>query len=379
MSSIFQTRLMHWKKQWPTVLFWLLFPIIAASIIVHATEVVQEESKIPVGVAMEEKTPLALDLLQSLKETPLLRIYETTQEEGLLLLERHELDSVFIIQEGYAEQVQSGSRNRLITSYQSDLSFAYTPVREMMISYVQQDTARTKAANTVDNLSERYNPKQRWTQEEVAEKSKQIEADENLLHTTFSFSGEDEKAEMGGNDVTIWNIWGLWAVFSVLSTLLLFDWVIKEQRPSLRSRFAFIRMPFKAYLLQNVLLYTVLLFGIDLVAVLTFYLLHDEQMSISFIGTLLIYRFTLITGSFVLALAFQHLYQYYSISFALTLVIAITSGAIIPVDGITNYFEWLEYMNPLEPFLSGSSVNLWLFLSLIIILLWYVRREKTNA
>ncbi|UJL45018.1 ABC transporter permease [Virgibacillus sp. NKC19-16] len=379
MTSIFQTRLLHWKKQWTALLFWLLLPIIATNVIIHATDVVQGESKIPVGIVIEEETPLAMALLQSMKETPLLRIYETTEENGLLLLERHELDSVFVIEEEYAEQVRSGSRNQLITGYQSDLSFAYTPVREMIISYVQQDTARTKAANTVDDLSERYNPNQQWTWEDIIEKSKQIETDENLLRTTFSFSVGDENAENDEHDVTVWTTWGLWAVFSVLSTLLLFDWVIKEGRSSLISRFAFIRIPFKDYLLQNVLLYTVLLFLMDLTAALVFYFLHDEQISLSFIGALLIYRFTLNTGTFLLALVFKNLYLYYSVSFAITLIIAITSGAVIPVDGITNYFEWLEFMNPLEPFLSGNSVNVWLFLFLIVILIWYLRREKSNA
>ncbi|WP_373893015.1 ABC transporter permease [Virgibacillus sp. CBA3643] len=379
MITIFQTRLIHWKKQWTALLFWLLLPVIATSVIIHTSDVVQEESKIPIGIVMEEETPLAMDLLQSMKKTPLLRIYEPTQEDGLLQLERHELDSVFIIQEGYEEQVRSGSRNRLITGYQSDISFAYTPVREMIISYVQQDTARTKAANTVHGLSETYNSNQQWTWEEITEKSKEIETDENLLHTTFSFSGEDENRETDEHAVTVWNTWGLWAVFSVLSTLLLFDWVIKERRSSLISRFAFIRIPFKNYLLQNVFIYTVLLFAIDLAAALTFYLLHDEQVNLSFIGALFSFRFTLITGSFLLALLFQNLYLYYSVSFAITLIIAITSGAVIPVDGITDRIKWLEYMNPLAPFLSGNSANLSLFLFLFFILIWYLRRENSNA
>src|SRR5699024_9526077 len=163
----------------------------------------QEDTKVPVGIVLEEKSDSAIKLLDSMKKTPLIRVYETTKKDTLHKLKKHDLDSVFIIQDGNEEQIRQDSRNRLITSYQSDLSFAYSTVKEMVVSYVQQETGRSKAAHIVMELSEQYNSKKQWTWEEITDKSKIVQEEENLLNTDFSFSGTEKK--VADNDFTIWN------------------------------------------------------------------------------------------------------------------------------------------------------------------------------
>ncbi|MEC5421983.1 ABC transporter permease [Virgibacillus sp. C22-A2] len=370
------TRFIHWKKQWITMLFWLILPIFGTVSIINVTTAIQEDSKVPVGIVVEDETLLAANLVESIRQTPLIRVDETTEEDALHKLEKHELDSVFIIRNGYEEQVKRGSRNRLITSYKSDLSLAYTPVSEMIISFAQKDTGRSKAAFTVKNLSEEYNPHLQWTWDEVVEKSRQIEAEENLLRTTFNFLHTDS---IDQDEVTVWKTWGLYAVFSILSTLLLFDWFIKESRSGLRSRFMFTRISFKRYSLENTLFYTVLLFLFDLLAAGVFAFYLGEPVNLQLIGALLSLRLTLNTGALIVAMQFNNLQLFYSVSFALTLLIAISSGAILPVDGITNRFTWLELVNPILPFLSGKISNLWLYLFIMLISIWFVRRDKSDA
>ncbi|WP_327605557.1 ABC transporter permease [Virgibacillus tibetensis] len=376
MMNSLLTRFIHWKKQWITMLFWLILPIFGTVSIINVTTAIQEDSKVPVGIVVEDETLLAANLVESIRQTPLIRVDETTEEDALHKLEKHELDSVFIIRNGYEEQVKRGSRNRLITSYKSDLSLAYTPVSEMIISFAQKDTGRSKAAFTVKNLSEEYNPHLQWTWDEVVEKSRQIEAEENLLRTTFNFLHTDS---IDQDEVTVWKTWGLYAVFSILSTLLLFDWFIKESRSGLRSRFMFTRISFKRYSLENTLFYTVLLFLFDLLAAGVFAFYLGEPVNLQLIGALLSLRLTLNTGALIVAMQFNNLQLFYSVSFALTLLIAISSGAILPVDGITNRFTWLELVNPILPFLSGKISNLWLYLFIMLISIWFVRRDKSDA
>ncbi|PAV30428.1 hypothetical protein CIL05_08120 [Virgibacillus profundi] len=377
MINILQTRLIHWKKQIFTLLFWLLLPIVTTILVTNVTSAIQDDSKVPVGIVLEENTPLAKDLVTSIKQTPFIRVYETTEEDALLKIEQHELDSAFVIKAGYDEQVRKGSRNRLITSFQSDLSFAFTPVSEMIISYVQQDTGRSKAAFTVKNLSDNAGLSKQWTWEEVVAKSKEIEAKENLLHTTFTFA--DSGQENDGKGITIWKPWGLWAVFSILSTLLLFDWLIKENRSSLAPRFTFIRITFKNYMVINALFYTILLFIFDLIAAGAFFLFLEEPFNLHSIGVILSYRLMLNAGAFLLALCFKNVYLFYSVSFVITLLVAITSGAILPIDGIIQSYQWLEYLNPLATFLSNKISVIWLIIFSFIIGLWHVRKEKSHA
>ena len=376
MINIMQTRFIHWKKQILPLLFWLLMPIIAVIALIHITNAIQEDSKVPVGLVIEEDTPLANELVASIKQTPFIRVYETTEEDAVLKLEQHKLDSAFIIKAGYGENVRKASRNRLITGYQSDLSFAYTPVSEMIISYVQQATGRSKAAHTVGALSDQYLPDAQWSWQEITSKSKEVEAKESLLHTTFSFSDSVNSDE--NTEVTALNTWGLWAVFSLLSTLLLFDWIIKENRTNLLPRFPFIRHSLKNYFIINAFFYTILLFLFDLIAAASFHFFLDEA-SAGNIWVLLSYRLMLSTGAFLLALCIKSVHLYYSVSFASTLFLGILSGAVIPADGLIQKFPWLEYVNPLAAFISGNNSSLSLALLLLILAVWYIRKEKFHA
>ncbi|WP_087971860.1 ABC transporter permease [Oceanobacillus rekensis] len=377
MKPIIQTRLIHWKKQWPSLIFWLVLPLIATLFIINMTSIVQEDSKIPIGIVMEENTPMANNLLKSIKASPLIRVYDLSESEAKQLIESHELDSAFVIESGYQQQIKDGNRNRLITGYQSDLSFAYTPVSEMIISYVQQDTGKAKAAHTIMNVAENIDPDTRYSFDEIINKIQEVQSQENLIRTNFSFSNmveNDHKEEL-----TVWNIWGLWAIFSILSTLLLSDWIIKEKYSGILPRFAFIRFSFKSYLIQNVFLYSSILFIFDSLAALGFHYFLNEPVSLKLVGAIIAFRITCSAGAFLLALLFKHIYLFYNVSFTLVLWITITSGAIFPIERLTDRFPWLTYLNPLHPFLNQEFWGLWMIIFIVIIGIWFAKGEKLNA
>jgi ABC-2 type transport system permease protein len=370
-------RLLHWKKQPFTLLFWLLFPIIATIGILYITGNVQEDSEIPVGMVMEENSELASELVNKIRQTPFIRAEVMEEREALLALEAHELDSVFIIREGYQEQIENGSRNRLLMSYRSDLSFAYTPVSEMVISYVQQDAGRSKAAHTVMELNEIHQQGSRWAREEIIAKSKEVEAEENLLQSAFSFHGTP--ADSADEDALIFDVWGLWSVFTMLAALLLFDWLIKERSSNLYPRFIFLRISFKLYLILNTFIYTLLFLVFDFVALLVFHLFMGEDISWYFLFVLTTYRFMLNGGVFLFSLLFRNVSLYYTVSFAITLFVGIISGAVLPQEGLMERFPWMELLNPFSSFLHGELSLVWLLIFLLFISLWFVRKEHRYA
>src|SRR5690625_7077636 len=104
MKDILQTRLIHWKKQWLHLLFWFIFPIITTILIITATNAIQDETKVPVGIVLGENTQLAENLFESIKENPLIRVYELNESEAIDQLNKHELDSVFVIKKGYEDK-----------------------------------------------------------------------------------------------------------------------------------------------------------------------------------------------------------------------------------------------------------------------------------
>ena len=368
MIDIIQTRIIHWKKEWMSLLFWLVFPILLTLLLITIVNDIQTDTKVPIGIVMEEETPLAIELYESIEANPLVRVYKLDEIEATYKLGKHELDSVFVIRKGYESNVRKNSRHRLILSYKSDLSLAYIPVSEMIVSYVQQDTGRSKAASVIKQLSEQYKTDQYWTWDEIIERSKIIQTEQSLLHTTFAFTNPDNLES--DHDFTIFKTWSLWAIFALLATLLLSDWVIKEKRSSIRPRFAFMSISFKSYLLQNLVVMTVLLYLFDLLAMVIFYFYLTEPITLSLFSTLFFYRLTISSGAFLLALVFKNSHLYFSTSFALTLLIAIMSGAILPIEGIIKRFPWMETSH--------------LFYALLVIFIlsigiWYARKEKLNA
>lgn len=377
MKVILQTRLIHWKKQWFHLLFWLAFPMIATIVVMMITNAIQNDTKIPVGIVLEDKTALAEDLYESIQKNPLIRVYRLQETEAMDQLNKHELDSVFVIKRGYEDKINRGSRNRLIIGYHSDLSFAYMPVKEMILSYAQQDAARSKATFVVHQLSEQFTAQQRWTVDEILEKSKQIQIDQQLLHTNFSFLDKS----LGNNEdgFTLFHTWNIWALFTLLATLLLFDWLIKERNPSIKPRFTFMSMSFKSYLTKNLCLYIGLLFTFDIVTIFSFRYFLNEQFTLSLFGVIFCYRILISLGAFLLALLINNLFLFYGSSFLITLITAIISGALIPIDGLLKRFPWLEWFNPLHAFLSMKYMNIWLFIFIILIIVWYVRKEKHHA
>lgn len=372
MKSIIETRFIHWKKHWPSLLIWLLIPIIATIGITKATDVITDDSNVPVGIVLEEDSDAATGLVDEIKTTPFIRVVELDEDAALYQLKKHELDSVFVIRDGYEKEIRNDNRNRLLTSYRSDLSFAYTPVKEMIISYVQQETGRSKAAHVVQELVRHYQPNKQWTWDEIVAKAKYIQTDEDLLNTTFSFAGTKAASQ---DDVSLFSIWGLWAIFSMLSTLLLFDWVIHEKHSSVRPRFAFMRFSFKHYLVYHFLLYTGLLVIMDFFSVTLFHVMFHENISL---WSLICFRLILNLAAFLLANQFKYSFLYYTVSFAITLFAAIGSGAILP-NGIAAKWPWTETFNPIQPFLTGEMVNLSSIIIIILAIIWYAQKEKNHA
>lgn len=376
MRAIIHTRFLHWKQAPFHVIFWLLFPIIVVVSLQYVLANFEEDTKIPVGIVVADQTNTAFELVEKIEETPFIRVYQLDEETALNQLEKHELDSVFVINEGYEEQLNRGVRNRLIISYQSDLSFAYTSVSEMIASMVQADTGRIKTAYTVLQIEKQLTNNQNWTTEEIIATSKEIETEQNLLSAHFRYQGQ---ADGGKNQSLFFNPWGLWGLFTCLATFFLFGWLVKENHSSVGMRFVFIRFPFKTYALLNLTLHTLILLLMDAITLVIFNSFIETSIDASRIAATISFRFVINGLAFLFALKMKQIVTYYSLSLIVTLMLALTSGAIIPMDGLTNRYPLLNDVHPVIPFLNGSFHNFWLYIVGVFIFIWYVRKDEAYA
>ncbi|WP_047985047.1 ABC transporter permease [Ornithinibacillus californiensis] len=377
MMDILYTRLLLWKKKSISMLVWLLLPIVGTILFITSANAIQEDSKVPVGIVLEEETALANELVDSIIASELVFLHVLSNDRALYELEKHELDSVFIIHEGFEDAVLSGKRNNIISSYRTELSFAYSPIKEMIVSLVQEETGRAKAANYILAMYERYGGTDPWTWDEITEQSKQKQIDENLLNTAFAYSSGKQADD--NPSLLSWNAWGIWAILSLLSTLFLSDWIIREKNLAVSTRYTFIKKSLFSYYSQVIILYVLLIFLFDLLAVAAFTIFLDETISLSFVFVILSFRIMLCMLSISIANLFQRISSYYGISIIIVLLLAIISGIVIPISGFIPQHSLMNFINPLHAFISGNMTIMWNEIGLVSITLALLRKEISNA
>ena len=183
-------------------------------------------------VVVEEKSEMAPVLLKISPVPNLLQIHFLQLDDALHKLEQHELDSVFVIREGYEDNILANRRNQLIEAYSSNRSFAYRAVVETITSFAQQDASRTKAAFVIKQLFKDHGMDNDWSYSEIIANSQKRQQSEALLQSSFSFYTQEDVVESQSGPLL--TVWGVWTLFAILTTFFLFDWVIQDNRPAMR-------------------------------------------------------------------------------------------------------------------------------------------------
>lgn len=372
MTTILSTRWMRWRKEWKSLLCWLLLPIVVTVLLMKSVGVWQEEMTVPIGLVVGEQTELVQQLVADIENVDLLHIYYLELHDALHKLEQHELDSVFVIREGYADNILGGRRNQLIEAYSSNRSYAYQTVVETITSFAQQDAARSKAAFVVKQLFKDANMEDEWNYLEIIESGRERQQNEALLKSTFSYLDTD--SEGAEQPLSIVSVWGVWSLFVIMTVFFLFDWVVKENRPVIRSRWQFTTLSFEQYAWGTFLLYTLLLVVMDLFAAVIFSTLFDEKNAIV---SLVTFRLTINLLAFLLANVFKQLFMYYVSGVAIALLLAVVGGAIVPLEGLTRKWPWLEAASPVHALLDGTIPVIWLTALVVLCIVWVWKGEKT--
>lgn len=365
------------QKEWKSIVGWLLLPIIMTVLVMEGVGAWQEDTKVPIALVVEEDTQLANQLVDELLNTELLAIHFMALSDALHKLEQHELDSVFVIREGYEENVLTNRRNQVIEAYSSNQSFAYQAIVETVTSLAQQNMSRSKAAFVIKQLFDDYGTVSDWDYDEITKKSRERQENNALLQTTFTyFNMEQEEKE---SSLPLLQVFGVWSLFTMISTFFLFDWVLKETRPEIRARWLFTSISFRRYGLGMLGIYTVLLSIVDFLTVAIFVALFDITLSLKLILSLLSFRLTVNLLSFLLASVYRKLFMYYVSGFAIALFFITLGGAIIPLDGILRRWPWIEKLSPVQSLLATSIPMEWLVALSVGLVLWIWRGGKVNA
>ena len=352
MRAILGIQAIRMRKEWKVLLAWLLLPLLLTILTFGMLTKLGDESKVPIGLVIEENSTLSDNLVQRIMDTDYLQVNILDLPEAIDLLEKHELDSVFVIKDGYEEDILDNRRSQLLEAYSSNRSFAYFAVVETISSYVQEEATRTKAATEIKDLYDKYGSSEEWDREEIFKTSKEKQEEKQLITTSFSFQWTP--TETASESTSLLSVWGIWAFFQIIATLFLFDWVVKANSKLIKVRWIFTKISLNSYISWNLLFYTILLFVMDVVTIYVLYLLDLASPSAQLFFSLLGFRLTINILAALIAKNFTNSFYYYISTIAISLILTICGGAFIPIDSIISRWSWVESFSPVYSLLHGG-------------------------
>ncbi|WP_186321523.1 ABC transporter permease [Bacillus sp. FJAT-22090] len=368
MKGILAIQRMRLRKEWKPLLTWLLLPLLLTVLTFSTLHKLGDESKVPIGLVVEEESHLSNALVQRIVDTDYLQVTKLDLQEATDQLEKHELDSVFVIKEGYEEDILSNRRSHLLQAYSSNRSFAYFAVAESISSYVQEEATRMKAAFEIKELYEKYGSSEEWDMQEIVDTSKEKQANKQLITTNFSFQWTP--SETINPSTSLLSVWGIWAFFQTLTTLFIFDWIVKANSKLIRVRWTFTKTSLTNYIVWNLLFYTVLLYMMDIITVYVLHYWNLVSPSTQLFFALFGFRVMINMLAVVLAKNFTNIFSYYISAIAVSLLLTICGGAFIPIDSIMQRWPWIELFSPVYSLIHREIA--FGFLGLLVVILLVV-------
>ena len=147
----------------------------------------------------------------------------------------------------------------------------------------------------------------------------------------------------------------------------------------MRPRWHFTRLSFKQYAFGSFWIYTGLLTVLDVVTVFLFTNLYQETVTITGMISLFTFRLTINLIAFLTATVFNQPFMYYVSGMAISLILVVIGGAIVPLEGVARKWPWVEAFSPVTPLLAGKIPFIWLSSLLIWLSVWMWKGEKIRA
>ena len=359
----------------PAFLLILLIPLAATILLGSFLEKQQKELVIPVGVVDLDESDFSKEIISGMNKQEMLMIYETSPEEGSELLERNEVDSVFVIKDGFQEQLLKEEREEMIELWVSPNSVLSGVIQEVVASEVTKITSAIKASNKVQQLYKRNQINNEFEWQDAYDYTLKQWEPEPLMTIKYTEGGRHpwgQEVERAEGDSIFVPYLGIWSFFTMSSCFIASAWIGKE-RPILFSRIRTTYKGLNSYLRQTAGAFLLFYSG---QAVLSFFIFSQlewiEKESTLFIGMI---AFVIISLSISIWLAtfFQQLGAYYIAGLLVAFILTILGGGFFPVSDLSSSLEvlsnWLPYQL-LEEKVAGEGWKLTVVTIGSSLLLW---------
>ncbi|TYR79752.1 ABC transporter permease [Priestia megaterium] len=367
------------------VLLILFVPLGGAFLFSTFFEKVESDVKIPVAIADEDRSEFSKHVIKRLGGNERVEIIETTAEEGQRKLLKNEIDSLFIIHEGFMDSLLEEEYEETIELVKLPSSIASGVVREMVASEVTRLTSNVKAATQVEflyNVKQLPAPKELWKQA-YKYTDNQWEPDPLM---TINYVGSNQEASVASSDkLTVNRHVALWGFFTLFLSIMTMDWVLKE-RQTIFIRMKTTQNGLMAYVHRSVAAYA--LFHV-IQTIGSFVLLSRLQIVShwSIFVLMMLYLFFCISFSLWLASEMVHVGRYYIVGSLAVIGFSILGGTFFPLGELSASLSKISVWIPQHLLLYQQEISLlqiWLEVTAAVIItfilwikaMWNVRRAQ---
>ena len=355
----------------PRFLFLLIAPLFATFLLGSFFEKQQETLTVPIALVDEDQTEFSKAIIEEMRNQEMFNVLEVSMLEGKRLLERNEIDSLFILKSGFQERLLEEKEEETITLLTSSTSVASGIVQEVVASEVMKVSSAVMAANRVQRIYEKNGVENGFQWKDAYDYSMDQWEPSPLMTIDYvaENKGRDTKVEKTS---ILFSYLGIWGFFTMIVIFITCDWIVKE-RSILFSRMKTTYRGLSSYLRQTA---GALFFLHGSQSILSFWLFSQfekiERNMMSLVGMLSFIVFSL-SLSLLLASHIRHLGSYYIGGVFVAFLLSLAGGSFVPVAELSPILGKISNRLPQMLLVSGADVK-WQTLLLTLGVSWLLWR-----
>lgn len=368
MTDMIKSRWILFKRHRLKLIFWLFIPLFVTLGVVYLASNVSEDFRVPVAVVDEANAEETDRIIKGLEESNYIRIdrFESSEkDDALRVLEQYQYDSVLVFGEDFEDKIKAGERRNMVETYYTDRSFAYSAVKELLASLIQESLNSHRITEQIQDLEMELFNETTIESETILQTKNQIDTDTNLVSQNFTFKGEET---MEQRDSTI-DPWLVWAYVSLLTTVFIFDFVTRETKSDAQQRFVFLNYSFKAFMMTSFLAMLLVMYVIDLVTLLIIKAMFDQSISIV---SLLIYRTIVNIVVFIVAYYSRNKLSLYRNGLGLI-------GILLGLHIIMPFLNGISSFHPVIALVENNKNFVMLFVTILVLSVCLGRNRNARS
>lgn len=373
-----------------TVILLFIIPIGATTLFGYFFEKNKEKLAVPIAFVDEDDRDFSRLIQERIAEHENIKLIVVPFKEAEKLLLKSEVDSVFVVKQGFQDRLLQQKREGVIEAWVAPSSMATGIVRELIASEVIRLTSNIKAADRVKDLYQskeiEVEQKDIWD-EAYAFTDHQWEPVPLMTVKIEQFNGGNISSagkEVSPTTSASTRYFGFWTFFTMLSIFVSSSWIVRERRV-LFPRIQTTAKGISGYLLHSIASYGLFHILQAVITLAIFEKINISKFDLQTLGLMSLFIFVNMAFSVWLASFFCNRNSYYLMSVFIVLVMGLVGGSFFPVaelsTGLTEISVFLPQsllLTDLPGFQAQLQVSVGILLSIMLWMssLWRFNRKN---